>query len=154
VEGKGEVRVLVLDRTNKHVTIHLRDVLFVPECEVMLVSTDTLLRSAAGVPTGALLCDGPAGPVFTTTSGNQIPLTLHNGLTLLPITRPGSAAQALSISTTRSNHFLELHKVMAHFNFDDVRATAKDPNIPLIHEDDPFCEACKLGKATPVHVPD
>ena len=90
--------------------------------------------------------DGPPGPFFLLADGTKIPLTHKNGLTEL---HSGFALHSQQKRMT----ILEVHELLGHLNFDQVRIFAAQAHILLTHDDDPFCNACALDKSTRQPVP-
>jgi hypothetical protein len=144
--GTGTIVLPVKDDRNKTVHLTLNNALLTPDIAVDLLSTNSVVRDKAGKPTGHCFIDGPEGPHFLLADGTKIPLAHKNGLTEL------QAEYALH-SQQKHMTVLEAHELLGHLNFEQVRTFASQANITLTQDDDPFCEACALGKSTRLSVP-
>jgi hypothetical protein len=125
--------------------------LFSSEAKMNLVSTNSILRTTQGKPTGHSYIDGPSGPFLVLKDGTIIPLKLQNGLVSVPTTE----AQAFAATFGKKEfNMLELHERLGHLNVADVRRLADSCEITLVDDNEEFfCEACALGKSTRTSVP-
>lgn len=144
--GAGTIVLPVKDDHNKTVHLTLNNALLTPDIALDLLSTNSVVRDKAGKPTGHSFVDGPEGPYFLLADSTKIPLTHNNGLTEL------HTEFALHSQQKRMS-VLEVHELLGHLNFEQVRAFATQANITLQQDNDPFCEACALGKSTRLSVP-
>ena len=144
--GKGTIVLPVKDDQRKTVNLTLNNALLTPDLAFNLLSPNSVVRDSAGKPTGHSFIDGPQGPLFLLADGTKIPLTHKNGLTEL---HSGFALHSQQKRMTA----LEVHELLGHLNFDQVRTFAAQAGIALTNDEDPFCTACALGKSTRVPVP-
>lgn len=142
--GKGTIILPVKDNQNKIVELKIKNALLTPDIPFNLLSTNNIVRDKHGKPTGHSFIDGPDGVQFQLADGTIIPLNHTNGVTKLVTHEVALHSKAAGKRMSLN----ELHLLMGHLNFEQTLQFAKASAIELTDLDEPFCEACAIGKST------
>ena len=147
--GIGEVQISVCNHCGKLHDITLKDVLFIPNASVNLLSTEKLTRDVSGKPTGNVFIHGAYSSIRLKHAHTVtvIPLKRQFGLLWL-VPEIFHSFNAMSTDKTVSVDMQLLHERLGHLNRQDL---LKLPNctlgIKMTDSKLSFCDSCAVSKS-------
>ena len=147
--GIGEVEISVRNHCGKLHDITLKEVLFIPNASVNLLSTEKLTRDESGKPTGNVFIHGAYSSIRLKHAHTVtvIPLKRQFGLLWL-VPEIFHSFNAMSTDKTVSVDMQLLHERLGHLNRQDL---LKLPNctlgIKMTDSKLSFCDSCAVSKS-------